>query len=169
MKITNMLNRFIKWILFVTAAYCLPASALTTTTTLPIGANVINICDTLTATNLSFGNYNPTSSTPTTGTNSISMRCSINDAYTISLDSGQTSGASISQRMMTNGIQTLNYNLYTSSSHSSIWGDGITGGSTVAGSGTGALQTYTVYGLIPNNQVIAQGVFSDTITVSVNY
>jgi len=159
---------FAKWILLGAAMHCISALAATTTTALPVAATVINICDTLTATSLSFGNYDPTSHSPTDSTNSISVRCTLNDAYTITLNSGTTSGGSVSQRLMTNGTRTLNYNLYTTSARTTIWGDGVTGGS-VSTSGTGFLQTYTVYGRIPSNQVVPAGAFSDTITVSVNY
>lgn len=149
--------------------YCRTTNAVTTTTTLPISTNVINTCDMLTASNLSFGNYDPTSGSPDDGMTSISVRCTLNDAYTITLNAGSTSGGSVAQRKMGSSLgQRLNYNLYKTSDRTTIWGDGVTVAG-VPGIGTGLLQSYTVYGRIPARQAVAMGMFNDTITVAVTY
>jgi len=145
------------------------AVAATATTTLPVSASVISVCIGLTATSLTFGNYDPTSASPTYGSNSISMQCTLNNSYTIALNGGTTSGGTVALRKMTTGMQTLNYNLYTTSAHTVIWGDGSSGTSTVAGTGTGLTQTYNVYGGIPVRQTSPAGVYSDVITVTVTY
>lgn len=158
----------VKWITLALLIIKNGAYAATATTTLPVSTTVANTCDTLTATDLMFGNYDPTSATATDGSSSISVRCTLDDGYTISLNQGTTSGGSISQRLMTNGSQTVNYNLYTTSGRTIIWGDSLAG-SIVSGTGTGTLDSYTVYGRIPPLQTIAAGNYSDTITVSVDY
>jgi spore coat protein U-like protein len=164
-----MILQTIKWILLIMTLYYRITIAATTTTTLPISTKVIDTCDTLTAGNLSFGNYDPTSATPDDAMSTISVRCSLNDAYTITLNAGSTSGGSIAQRKMGSLLgQQLNYNLYTTSGRTTIWGDGVTGAS-MPGTGSGLLQTYTVYGRIPANQMVTTGMFNDTITVAVNY
>jgi len=43
------------------------------------------------------------------------------------------------------------------------------GTDTVAGTGTGALQSLTVYGQLPANQKVLPGSYSDTITVTITY
>jgi len=156
--------------LFVISVCCLYASsslAGTTTTTFGVSATVINQCI-VSATNLAFGNYDPTSSVDTTSSNTLSVTCTLSDPYTIALNGGTTSGGNISQRKMTTGSNTINYNIYQDSSHTTLWGDGTTG-STEAGTGSGIVQTYTAYGIVPKQQVIPSGVYTDTITVTLNF
>jgi spore coat protein U-like protein len=43
------------------------------------------------------------------------------------------------------------------------------GTDTVAGTGTGATQTLTVYGSIPAGQVVTPGTYRDTVNVIVTY
>jgi hypothetical protein len=46
---------------------------------------------------------------------------------------------------MTNGASTINYSLYSDSGRTAVWGNTI-GTNTVAATGNGASQSYTVYG-----------------------
>jgi len=143
--------------------------AATSTTTLGITANVISVCISLTATSLAFGNYDPTSATSTDNTNTFSVRCTLDNSYSIALNGGTTSGGTVSLRKMTDGSDTLNYNLYTSTGRSTIWGDGTGGTSTVAGTGTGLTQNYTIYGRASAQQTSPAGSYSDIITITVTY
>jgi spore coat protein U-like protein len=142
-------------------------SAGTITTTFGVSATVINQC-LVSATNLAFGNYDPTSNIDTTSTNTLSVTCTLSDSYTIALNGGTTSGGTIAQRLMTDGSNTINYNIYQNSAHTTLWGDGATG-TTEAGTGTGIVQTYTAYGIVPKQQVIPTGTYTDTITVTLNF
>jgi spore coat protein U-like protein len=159
------------FILFALYALCQSVDATASgTTTLPINASVMSICIGLTATSLIFGNYDPSSNSPTMGNNAISVRCTLNTAFTIALDGGTTTGGSIAQRKMTNGLQTLNYNLYVSPNYADIWGDGLSYSSRLMeGIGSGLTQIFTAYGQIPANQTVPAGTYTDTITVTVNY
>jgi spore coat protein U-like protein len=70
---------------------------------------------------------------------------------------------------MVSGGNTLNYSLFSNAGRTTNWGNNI-GTDTVAGTGTGALQTLTVYGRIPASQTTAPvGSYSDTITVTVTF
>lgn len=65
----------------------------------------------------------------------------------------------------------LAYSLYKDSALTQEWGDaGFAGtyqaGTAVAGTGTGAVQTLTVFGKIPAGQTVMQTVHSDTVLVS---
>jgi len=147
---------------------CGPAWAGTTTTTFAVSATVINNC-TVSATPLAYGNYDPTSASNTTGTNTITVTCTDADAYTIALNGGTTSGGTISQRKMTNGASnTLNYNIYQDSGHITLWGDGTTG-TTENGTGSGAAQNYTAYGEITHAQTAPAGSYTDTITTTISF
>ncbi len=69
---------------------------------------------------------------------------------------------------MAKGADRLNYNLYTNSSHTIVWGDGT--GVTVTVSGNAATASHTVYGRIAGSQNAARlGAYTDSITVTVTF
>lgn len=129
------------------------------------------------ATSVAFGSYNPLSASNTDSTGTVTVSCTLGGIisllvnYTINLSKG--GAATYTPRRMTSGSNTMNYNLYTNSSRTTIWGDG-TGGTTnisdgyLLGIGT-TVRNYTVFGRIPPLQNIAPGAYADTITITVNY
>lgn len=130
---------------------------------------------------LAFGNYDVFAVGVTNGTGTLSITCNLNPPpgsatvnYTISLSTGSSN--SFVQRQMKSGGNTLGYNLYTSNTHSVIWGDGTGTSKTVAGSMSLTTPTPsktnrpTIYGQIPPLQDAAvANNYSDTITVTVTY
>ena len=147
-----------------------PASALaaTSTTTFTVSATVTNDCS-VSANNLSFGNYSTISANNVDATTTISVTCTLDTPYTVGLDAGNGSGATTTVRKMTSGENTLNYSLYSDVSRSTVWGNAI-GTDTVAGTGSGAQQDLTVYGRIPGGQgSVESGDYTDVITVTVTY
>ncbi len=152
------------------------AQAATKTTTFGVSATVAPNC-LISAANLAFGNYLGDPDTPVNvdSSSDISVRCSKNAAYTLALNAGTTSGASLAQRLLQGaGSETLQYNLFTTAARATIWGDGSGGTGTVGGTGTGMgnTLTHTVYGRLPDNafnQAAATGAYSDTIQVTVTY
>ncbi|HXS20313.1 MAG TPA: spore coat protein U domain-containing protein, partial [Steroidobacteraceae bacterium] len=84
--------------------------------------------------------------------------------YTVSMSAGS---GTLTSRVMKSGGSQLDYNLYTNSTHTTIWGDGTSGTVKVSATSLGA--TYTVYGLIPALQNVPVGSYSDTVTVTVTY
>lgn len=132
-------------------------------------ANLINYC-TVSATSINFGNSVGLLTSAIANTGTITATCTEGDVYTIALNKGTTSGASLTSRMMAgSGSAVVKYQLYTNSSHGTIWGDGTSGTSTGGGTGSGGSQSYTVYGLVPAQTTPAPGSYSDTITVTVTY
>jgi spore coat protein U-like protein len=122
---------------------------------------------------MAFGNYNAASPTAATANATITVAC-VNpandlDPFTIALSKG--SSATYSPRTLTSGANTLNYNIYTTSGFTSIWGDGTGGTVTVNYNGAGNPNslTYTAYGRVPAGQYVAAGSYADTITVTVTY
>src|ERR1700682_4066812 len=83
----------------------------TTTTTFNANASVAAQCN-VSAANLSFGAVNPVSS-QVDATTALTVKCTKNTPYTVGLDAGTTTGATIAQRKMANGPDIMNYNLYT--------------------------------------------------------
>jgi spore coat protein U-like protein len=149
----------------------LPAAAVhaqqTATTTFRVSAKVQAVCA-VTATDLNFGTYTSSTGTPLQGTTLLRATCTPGSTYNVGLNEGTSAGATVNQRRMVSGPQVLNYQLYSDSARSVIWGN-TTGTDTVTGVGTGMAQDHTVFGAIPAAQVVPAGDYGDTITVRVYY
>ena len=149
----------------------LPAAAVhaqqTATTTFRVSAKVQAVCA-VTATDLNFGTYTSSTGTPLQGTTLLRATCTPGSTYNVGLNEGTSPGATVNQRRMVSGPQVLNYQLYSDSARSVIWGN-TTGTDTVTGLGTGMAQDHTVFGAIPAAQVVPAGDYGDTITVRVYY
>lgn len=141
------------------------ASATTATTTFAVSTTVTNTC-TISASALTFAAY---TSAADASTSTLTINCTNLGLYTVALDKGLGTGASVTTRYMTNGAYTLGYSLYTQVGHTTVWGDGTSSTVTQAGTGTGAAQTLTVYGLIPASENSISGSYSDTITATITY
>lgn len=131
---------------------------------------------TVAATDLNFGVYDVFSGSATNGAGNVNVNCTFLIAlalhYTVKLSTG-TSGTYTLRKMQKDVSNLLNYNLYTNSGHTTVWGDGTGGtGYNEYTSLIGLLyhnRNYTVYGQIPAQQNVAAGSYSDTITVTVEY
>lgn len=154
-----------------TPASCTSNGGTTSGGTFPLiaSATVINDC-LVSATPINFGGSVGVLTSAIAATGTITAECTSADSYTIALNKGTTSGASLGNRLMAgSGSATVQYQLYTSSSHGTVWGDGTSGTGTVGGTGSGNSQSYTVYGLVPAQTTPAPNLYSDTVTVTVTY
>lgn len=142
--------------------------AATETTSFTVSATVTDTCQSLTADNINFGNYNPLSASNTDATGNIQITCTNNTSYSVALSSGG-SGSYSTRQLNDGGSNNLNYNLYTSASYSTVWGDGTGSSDTVDQTGSGNQDTLTVYGRLPAGQSVANASYSDTINVTVTY
>lgn len=123
------------------------------------------------ATNLSFGNYNAASGAQTTANMTVTVRCgNAGDSLPALVASLSKGGSSTySPRRMSLSTNTLNYNIYNQAGFTTIWGDG-TGGTLTRNYGGGAnVATATGFGMIPVGQYVAPGLYTDTITVTITY
>jgi len=137
----------------------------TKTTTLTVEAMVVASC-TISATPLAFGTY---SGAVNNSTSTISVTCTNSTAFNVGLNAGTASGATVTNRSMTGpGSALLGYSLYSNSGRSANWGNTV-GTNTVAGTGSGTLQSLPVYGQIPAGQYPTPGNYSDTITATITY
>jgi spore coat protein U-like protein len=150
------------------------ANAATQTTTFQVTATVVANCKIVSAGTVAFGNYSPTAG-DVSATSDIVVRCSKNAPYTLGLNGGTTTGGTVAQRLMANGANTLQYNLYKEVAYTNVWGN-TAGSDTVSGTGAGLgvpnAITHTVYGLLPDNafnQDVAVGSYSDTVTATLTY
>ncbi len=156
----------------------LPAMAATATGNLTVTATVQSSCLVGTsagATNNAALNFGTISSTvaandadTTTGT-ALSVLCNSGAAYTIWAGAG--ANASGTQRRMLGSVagNYLPYNLYTTTGRTVAYPSSATD-TTVGGTGTGAIQTYNVYGRIPAGTTMpAAGSYTDTVVMTVVY
>jgi spore coat protein U domain-containing protein, fimbrial subunit CupE1/2/3/6 len=143
------------------------AQAATSTATMPVTITIQNACNvsSVAPTTLNFGTQGPLIA-PVNQTSTVTVTCTKNAPYNIGLDGG-TSG-NISGRTMINGANTVGYQLYSDSSRTIVWGNTI-GTNTVASSGTGSSQAFTVYGQVPAQATPPAGTYNDTVNVTVTY
>lgn len=131
----------------------------------------------VTANPVNFGNYSPFDGNPVDAVGNVRVSCSLLGltsllvSYDIRLSTGSSS--SYFPRLMYSGTEVLEYNLYTDSARTMIWGDGSTGNSYVSDGYLLGLLTvsrdYPVYGRLPAGQNVPAGVYSDVIVVTVDY
>jgi spore coat protein U-like protein len=101
-------------------------------------------------------------------TSTIQVQCTNTTPYSIGLDAGQGSGATVGARKMTNGSATVTYSLYSDTGRTTVWGNTVNN-DTVASTGTGSSQSFTVYGRVPAQSTPAPGNYTDTVRVTVSY
>jgi spore coat protein U-like protein len=138
-----------------------------------MATGIAHAVTTTTAATLAFPNYTPGGGAQI-GNTSISVKCTKNTPFTVTLNAGSTTGDAFAQRLMGSGANTLQYNLYTSAALATIFGDGTGGTGTIAGTGLGVAtaNTVQVFGQVPDsvtNQAAVPGAYADTITVTVTY
>jgi spore coat protein U-like protein len=138
--------------------------AATSNSSMPVSATVQATCS-ITASPLAFGTY---SSAQLDATTTLAVNCTNTTSYNVGLDIGSGSGATVAQRKMANGSQTLNYTVYSDIGRATLWGPTV-GTNTVAGTGSGSVQILNVYGRIAAGQAPTPGSYADTLTATVTY
>lgn len=137
-----------------------PAQAATATATFAVTATVQATCS-VSATALAFGTYIPTAASANTAT--VTVTCTNSTPYTLGLNAGLGTGATVTNRLMMNGAVLLGYGLFTDAAHTTNF-------ATLASTnGTGSAVVTTVYGQIPAGSYVTPGSYSDTITATVTY
>ena len=123
------------------------AEAATTTATFTVQINVTSSCAINSTATLDFGSQAIFSSA-TTGQTTLQVQCTSGMPYTIGLDQGTGPGATVGNRLMQNGGNTVSYSLYQDSNYTTVWGTTI-GTDTVSFTGTGSNDAFTIYGRVP--------------------
>jgi spore coat protein U-like protein len=143
-----------------------PALAATVTASFQVTTTVQPTCQ-IQTTNLAFPQY---ANAVDPGTATITVTCSNTTPYTIGIDAGGGTSASVTTRSLNGpGAAKIGYGLFSDAAHSVNWGM-TPGTDTVSGTGTGSAQVLTVYGQVPAGQIYANaGQFSDTVTATVTY
>ena len=139
----------------------------TTTTTFTVQITITASCTISSASTLNFGSQGVLT-TNVDQTSTIQVQCTNTTPYNIGLNAGTATGATVTTRKMTSGGATINYSLYSDSGRTTNWGNTV-GTDTVSSTGTGASQSFTVYGRVPAQTTPAPTTYTDTITVTVTY
>lgn len=139
-----------------------PAFASSTATAnFTVTATVQATCS-VTATALTFGTYVPTAASAATST--VTVTCTNTTPYTLGLNAGAATGATVTNRSMTGaGGVLLGYGLFTDSGHTTNFA------TLASANGTGAGVPITVYGQIPAGTYVTPGAYTDTILATVTY
>jgi spore coat protein U-like protein len=125
---------------------------------------------TISANGIDFGQTQGVLSSAVNGSAAINVTCTNTTPYNVGLDAGTGTGSSGTTRYMkgtgTNN-NTVRFNLYQAQG-STPWGN-TQGTDTMAGTGTGAAQTLTVYGEIPAQASPTPDSYKSTITATVYF
>ena len=149
-----------------------PSNAANTTNNLNVSATVVASCVVSGAT-LSFGSaIDPTSaSVPIDASTTMTVICTSTTPYSVAFNAGTNAGgaSNFSARAVKSGTHTIGYQLYSDNLRTTVWGDGTSTSSTLAGTGTGSNQSLTIYGRMPSVTGAVPGSYTDTVTVTVTY
>ena len=123
---------------------------------------------------VAFASYDVFALTAMPGTGSFSVgSCSKNAqntrSYTVALSTG--SSGSFASRTMKSGASVLQYNLYTTLQHATVWGDASGSTATLSNNPASfqASTTHTIYALIPPGQDVSAGSYSDSVTITISF
>lgn len=142
----------------MTAAPALAAD----TAELGVNATVSSVCN-VTTSPVAFGTVDVTTAGNVDATGGFDVVCTGGTAWTAAADAGNGTGASTAARIMMNGVNLLNYGLYTAA-------DRLTNFVSATGTGTGTAQSNIIYGRIPSGQTAAPaGSYADSVTISLTY
>ncbi len=125
-------------------------------------------------TQVSFGVLDPFSPNPLDAVGELRVVCQKVgrfDRFSVTLSRG-TSPTYI-PRTMANGSRTVSYNLYLDSARQTVWGDGVTQGTSIAGPFTpvnNVVVPLPIYGRVFAGQTSVQaGTYIDTIVATISY
>lgn len=145
--------------------------AASATANLPVSVQVASNC-TISATAVSFPNYDPIgthASSPDDSTaGAVTVACTKGTATNIGLGLGSNASGT-TRRMKDSGTNTINYELYSDSSRSTVWGNASGSWMTPGAAPDKNPRTFQVYGRIPSGQDVPAGTYNDTVVATVNF
>jgi spore coat protein U-like protein len=143
------------------------AHAATATGTLNLSITIAATCSVVSATAINFGTVSAIAAN-IDQTSTLTVNCSTTTPYNVGLSAGGGTGATVAARKMMNGANSVTYSLYRDSGYTQVWGNTV-GTDTVAGTGTAANQTITIYGRVTAQTVPPPGSYTDAVTVTITY
>jgi spore coat protein U-like protein len=136
-----------------------------------LGPSLLRAQCTVSAVGVSYGSYNPLDASNLTSTGTISINCNDSQRADVLIGPSLNSGVFVPRQMrQTSGSVLLNYNVYTTSALSSVWGDGTQGTSTqYYNVKKNKTENALVYGSIPAGQDVPIGSYSEALVVTINF
>ena len=125
---------------------------------------------TISTTAISFGTYNVFQGAPTDAAGQVTFRCTTFELV-VRIDLDRGGAPSFNPRQMRQSSEILSYNLYRDASRSTIWGDGTGGTQNFSQFFVFANQNINipVYGRIPASQDVSAGLYTNTVTATINF
>ena len=141
---------------------------------LNVSANVVSTCTISQTAPLTFTGYDRANNSDTIGTGTMNIACT-NGGNPASVSFGvggntggacdtASGGSNANNRCMSDGTDTLAYNVYSDTGRTTLFG--LTGTSVTSETSTG---TVTIYGKIPAHQAVEAGSYTDQLVATVNY
>ena len=143
------------------------AFGATATSTFTATITITATCQVISANTLSFGTQGLLTANIDASSTFV-VYCTNGTTYNVGLDDGTTTGGTITTRLLINGATTVQYKMFSNSGRTTNWGNTV-GTDTVAGTGTGANQTMTIYGRVLSQTTPAPGTYTDTVTITITY
>jgi spore coat protein U-like protein len=142
-----------------------PVDAATASASFSVSVTIQATCA-VSASSMRFGSYDGTA---VSATSTVSVKCTHSTPYNVGLSAGLAPGAAVTDRKMIGPRSALlGYSLRSDADGIVNWGQTV-GVDTVAGTGNGSDQMFSVLGQIPAGQYVVSGAYADTITVTVTY
>ncbi len=132
-------------------------------------ANVKAACG-IATTPISFGAYNVFSAIPLRSTGTFTVTCNEAPPPTVMISVGPSAATGLfNPRQMSGGSgDLLDYNLFTDSAMTQIWGDGVTGGNLLSQKVTkNKPWNAVIYANLPAQQNVSVGSYSDNVVVTI--
>lgn len=135
-----------------------------------LAAPVAEAACNISTTAVTFGTYNVFQGAPDDAAGQVTFQCTTFELF-VRIDLDRGGAPSFDPRQMRQGSEILTYNLYRDASRNTIWGDG-----------TGGTQSYfqlfvprnqninvPVYGRIPAGQDVSAGIYTNTVTATIQF
>ena len=145
------------------------ASAATASDPMTVSITIVNSC-TIDATDLDFGTPNTLANDIDADT-SVAVECTGAGPLSIEFSTGAGTGATFASRKMTGpAATTIDYSLYLDAARTQALGDGTSSSVVIAGTSTGGVDVFPVYGRVLGAQNPKPvGSYSDVVTATVTF
>jgi spore coat protein U-like protein len=128
-------------------------------------------CSSISAPAISFGSMLVPGTANIVTLTFMTVACASGTVFQIALGDGLHPAGigAAARRNIANGGNLIPYTIYSNAARTTQWGDGMTAGTTVSATGTGAPQRFPMYTLIniPSNAVA--GTYSDSVTLTIEF
>jgi spore coat protein U-like protein len=139
-----------------------PVASANDTDNLNVTATVDDTCSIAVNVHVAFGNYDILAPDDATAIGELAVQCTPGATHAVELGAGNNHNGST--RRMTNGTDFLEYDLYQDGAHTILWATGADGWDYTE-QGTG--EVLGVQGLLPKNQAVPTGNYSDTVVATI--